>query len=75
MDYKLIEDEFTGKVVSQQTTKQFELVSPSGKSFLVRIVDFSDGYKFITDLTGNWEDVERPSDLYNFINEEIYGIW
>lgn len=75
MDYKLIENENTGKVVSQQTVKQFEIESPSGESFLVRIVDNGDSYKFITDITGNWEDVEEPSDLYDFINEECYGIW
>lgn len=75
MEYKLIENENTGIVVFQQTVKQFELESPSGESFLVRIVDSGDSYKFITDITGNWEDVEEPSDLYDFINEECYGIW
>jgi hypothetical protein len=75
MEYKLIENENTGIVISQQTVKQFELESPSGKTFFVRIIDSGDSYKFTTDITGEWSDVDKPSDLYDFINEECYGIW
>lgn len=75
MDYKLIENENTGRVVSNQTVKEFEIKFSMGEPFLVRIVDNGDSYKFITDITGDWEDVEKPSDLYDFINEECYGIW
>ncbi len=75
MDYKLIENENTGRVVSHQTVKEFEIKFSMGEPFLVRIVDNGDSYKFITDITGDWEDVEKPSDLYDFINEECYGIW
>jgi hypothetical protein len=75
MEYKLIENQDTGKIISEQTVKQFELMSADESTFFVRIVDNGDSYKFITDITGDWEDVEDPSELYEFIQEEIYGIY
>lgn len=75
MEYKLIENEDTGRIISEQTVKQFELKSADESTFFVRIVDNGDSYKFITDITGDWEDVEDPSELYEFIQEEIYGIY
>ncbi len=75
MEYKLIENEDTGRIISEQTVKQFELKSADESTFFVRIVDNGDNYKFITDITGDWEDVEDPSELYEFIQEEIYGIY
>ena len=75
MEYKLIENEETGRIISEQTVKQFELKSADESTFFVRIVDNGDNYKFITDITGDWEDVEDPSELYEFIQEEIYGIY
>jgi hypothetical protein len=75
MEYKLIENQDTGRIISEQTVKQFELMSADESTFFVRIVDNGDSYKFITDITGDWEDVEDPSELYEFIQEEIYGIY
>jgi len=75
MEYKLIENQDTGRIISEQTIKQFELKSADESTFFVRIVDNGDSYKFITDITGNWENVEKPSELYEFIQEEIYGIY
>jgi hypothetical protein len=75
MEYKLIENQDTGRIISEQTVKQFELMSADESTFYVRIVDNGDSYKFITDITGDWEDVEDPSELYEFIQEEIYGIY
>ena len=75
MEYKLIENQDTGRIISEQTVKQFELMSADESTFFVRIVDNGDNYKFITDITGDWEDVEDPSELYEFIQEEIYGIY
>ena len=75
MEYKLIENQDTGRIISEQTVKQFELMSADVSTFFVRIVDNGDSYKFITDITGDWEDVEDPSELYEFIQEEIYGIY
>ncbi len=75
MEYKLIENQETGRIISEQTVKQFELMSADESTFFVRIVDNGDSYKFITDITGDWEDVEDPSELYEFIQEEIYGIY
>jgi len=75
MEYKLIENQDTGRIISEQTIKQFELKSADESTFFVRIVDNGDSYKFITDITGDWENVEKPSELYEFIQEEIYGIY
>ncbi len=73
MEYKLIENENTGVVVYQRTIKQFEMLTPDGKPFLVQIIDSWNTYEFTTDLTGEWENVEEPSDLCEFINENLYG--
>jgi|LakMenE18May11ns_1017448.scaffolds.fasta_scaffold9412323_2 hypothetical protein len=75
MEYKLIENENTGVVVYQRTIKEFEMLTPDGKPFLVQIIDSWDTWEFTTDLTGKWEKVEEPSDLYDFINENLYGVW
>jgi len=75
MDYKLIENENTGRIVYQKTIKEFEMLTPDGKPFLVQIVDSRDTFEFITNLTGEWERVEYPSDLNDFISEELYGVW
>ena len=73
MEYKLIENENTGVVVYQRTIKQFEMLTPDGKPFLVQIIDSWNTYEFTTDLTGEGENVEEPSDLCEFINENLYG--
>jgi hypothetical protein len=73
MEYKLIENENTGVVVYQKTINQFEMLTPDGKPFLVQTIDSWDTYEFTTDLTGKWENVEKSSDLYEFINENLFG--
>jgi hypothetical protein len=51
------------------------MLTSDGKPFLVQIIDSWDTWEFTTDLTGKWEKVEEPSDLYDFINENLYGVW
>lgn len=75
MEYKLIENENTGRIVYQKTIKEFEMLTADGTPFLVQIVDSSDSWEFLTNLTGEWEKVEKPSELYDFISEELYGVW
>lgn len=75
MEYKLIENENTGRIVYQKTIKEFEMLTADGIPFLVQIVDSSDSWEFLTNLTGEWEKVEKPSELYDFISEELYGVW
>lgn len=75
MEYKLIENEDTGVVVYQKTIKEFEMLTPDDKPFLVQIIDSRDTWEYTTNLTGKWENVEQPSDLYDFISENLYGVW
>jgi hypothetical protein len=49
--------------------------TPDGEPFLVQIVDSWDTWEFMTNMTGEWEEVEKPSELYDFISEELYGVW
>lgn len=75
MEYKLVENENTGRIVYQKTIKEFEMLTPDDKPFLVQIVDSGDTWEFLSNLTGEWERVEEPSDLYDFISEDLYGVW
>ncbi len=75
MEYKLIENENTGRIVYQKTIKEFEMLTADGTPFLVLIVDSWDTWEFLTNLTGEWEKVEKSSELYDFISEELYGVW
>jgi hypothetical protein len=51
------------------------MLTADGTPFLVQIVDSWDTWEFLTNLTGEWEKVEKPSELYDFISEELYGVW
>ncbi len=54
MEYRLVENENTGRIVYQKTIKEFEMLTPDGKPFLVQIVDSWDTWEFLTNMANNF---------------------